>query len=520
MAEVYIKKLMNILNPYNGKEIKDGPVLFQNRLVEGRRVLCELMTILKTTEDKSKVMEKRNLNLLAENGQLSLELRTEKQNMSELKQEYKAFKQNLERKRELTNMQFASTKTTEMKEKSTSSTNLIGIKETCVQTWLKHDDSNESKSKDPTIMMTKSELNHLQSDVQTLKSIVTRRDKAWLRMIRLEDEQRLKLAQMNDELIEVRQESEQQRSQLDARTETAKQLAQELKKSQKEIAILQKKIKTRKRRAKENSQPEEIHRQSSASDLGALCSTSQRSSIVCTTCVYNQQYGRMSGPVYPACPDVCGPDEWTYVMRRDMQEIIPGLFLGPYSSAMRSKLEQLTRLGITHIVCVRQDIESHFIRPNFPDKFKLVVAALEISFARLRYLTLNIADTVTENIIQHFSKMRQFVDESLATGGKTLVHGNAGISRSAALVLAYIMEKYGLTCKEAFSLVQQRRFCINPNEGFIAQLSEFEPIYKAQRTLQNGQCSTEKGRNKRRFDELDDRPNQGLMAEAMDVANS
>nr|CAD7592310.1 unnamed protein product [Timema genevievae] len=227
----------------------------------------------------------------------------------------------------------------------------------------------------------------------------------------------------------------------------------------------------------------------------------------------------MSGPVYPACPDVCGPDEWTYVMRRDMQEIIPGLFLGPYSSAMRSKLEQLTRLGITHIVCVRQDIESHFIRPNFPDKFK--------------YLTLNIADTVTENIIQHFAKMRQFVDESLANGGKTLVHGNAGISRSAALVLAYIMEKYGLTCKitftnfsinfklrEAFSLVQQRRFCINPNEGFIAQLAEFEPIYKAQRTLQNGQCSTEKGRNKRRFDELDDRPSQGLMAEAMDVANS
>nr|CAD7437968.1 unnamed protein product [Timema bartmani] len=285
MADVYIKKLMNILNPYNGKEIKDGPVLFQNRLIEGRRVLCELMTLLKTTEDKSKVMEKRNLNLLAENGQLAQELRSEKQKTSELKQEYKAFKQNLEHKREFINAQFASTKTTEMKEKSTSSTNLIRIKETCVQTWLKHDDSNESKSlasKDPTIVVTKSELNHLQSDVQTLKSIVTRRDKAWFRMIRLEDEQRLKLAQMNDELNEVRQESEQQRSQLDARTETAKQLAQELKKSQKEIAILQRKIKTRKRRAKESSQPEEIHRQSSASDLGALCSTNNRSSIVCT----------------------------------------------------------------------------------------------------------------------------------------------------------------------------------------------------------------------------------------------
>jgi hypothetical protein len=27
---------------------------------------------------------------------------------------------------------------------------------------------------------------------------------------------------------------------------------------------------------------------------------------------------------------------------------------------------------------------------------------------------------------------------------------------------------------DAFPLVQQRRFCINPNEGFMAQLNAFE----------------------------------------------
>lgn len=52
-----------------------------------------------------------------------------------------------------------------------------------------------------------------------------------------------------------------------------------------------------------------------------------------------------------------------------------------------------------------------------------------------------------ENIIPHFSVVKRFVDECLATGGKVLIHGNAGISRSAALVLAYIMEKYGLPLK-------------------------------------------------------------------------
>lgn len=30
--------------------------------------------------------------------------------------------------------------------------------------------------------------------------------------------------------------------------------------------------------------------------------------------------------------------EWTYAMRRDMQEIVKGLFLGPYSVAVRSKV--------------------------------------------------------------------------------------------------------------------------------------------------------------------------------------
>jgi serine/threonine/tyrosine-interacting protein len=136
---------------------------------------------------------------------------------------------------------------------------------------------------------------------------------------------------------------------------------------------------------------------------------------------------------FPKIPQVQDSEDWTYTMRRTMQEIVPGLFLGPYSAAMKSKLDHLMHHGITHIVCVRQDIEAHFIRPNFPEKFK--------------YLVLDIADNVTENIIQHFPKVRQFVDESLSMGGKTLIHGNAGISRSAALVLAYIMEKYGLSCK-------------------------------------------------------------------------
>ncbi|XP_026147476.1 serine/threonine/tyrosine-interacting protein isoform X2 [Mastacembelus armatus] len=176
--------------------------------------------------------------------------------------------------------------------------------------------------------------------------------------------------------------------------------------------------------------------------------------------------------------------DWAYPMRREMQEILPGLFLGPYSAAMKSKLPDLERQGITHIVCVRQNIEANFIKPNFPHTF--------------RYLVLDIADNPVENIIRYFPTTKEFIDNCLATGGKVLVHGNAGISRSAALVIAYLMETFGmkyrrcgcnpltLCCvhtRDAFSHVQERRFCINPNVGFVHQLQEYEAIYLAKLTI-------------------------------------
>lgn len=137
-------------------------------------------------------------------------------------------------------------------------------------------------------------------------------------------------------------------------------------------------------------------------------------------------YGNV--PVYPSTAG------WHYSMRRSMQEIVPGLFLGPYSAAQRHCRSALLDSGVTHIVCVRQEKEAHFIRPQFND-------------GAFTYLILDIADAATENIIRFFPKVRQFVDEALAKNRKVLVHGNNGISRSATLVLAYVMEKFGLTCK-------------------------------------------------------------------------
>ncbi|NXF39615.1 STYX protein, partial [Nyctibius bracteatus] len=141
--------------------------------------------------------------------------------------------------------------------------------------------------------------------------------------------------------------------------------------------------------------------------------------------------------------------DWTYPMRREMQEILPGLFLGPYSSAMKSKLPILQKHGITHVICIRQNIEANFIKPNFQQLF--------------RYLVLDIADNPVENIIRFFPMVSICV---------------------AALVIAYIMETFGVKYRDAFTYVQERRFCINPNAGFVHQLQEYEAIYLAKLTIQ------------------------------------
>lgn len=76
-------------------------------------------------------------------------------------------------------------------------------------------------------------------------------------------------------------------------------------------------------------------------------------------------------------------------------------------------------------------------------------------------------------------QVKEFIDKCLADNGKALVHGNAGISRSACLVASYIMSNNGLSAIDALKLIQSKRFCIHPNGGFIRQLAEYEPIIKA-----------------------------------------
>lgn len=64
--------------------------------------------------------------------------------------------------------------------------------------------------------------------------------------------------------------------------------------------------------------------------------------------------------------------------------------------------------------------------------------------------------------------------------GKVFVHCAMGISRSGALVLAYLMICQGLSLTEAIVAVRQNRD-IGPNSGFLEQLRHLDLSLKTER---------------------------------------
>lgn len=140
-----------------------------------------------------------------------------------------------------------------------------------------------------------------------------------------------------------------------------------------------------------------------------------------------------------------------------MQEVVPGLYIGGLAAA--ENIEYLISHRVTHVV---QAIE--FDRTPFPGKFV--------------YLKVQLSDYEQSNIGAHFDETVEFIDGALAQGGVVLVHCAAGISRSASLVLAYLMAKRGLSLNAAFHQLRVVRACVYPNHGFRRQLREYEALMR------------------------------------------
>jgi predicted protein tyrosine phosphatase len=82
-----------------------------------------------------------------------------------------------------------------------------------------------------------------------------------------------------------------------------------------------------------------------------------------------------------------------------------------------------------------------------------------------------IDDYESEPIHLEFAACFDFINN---TEGAVLVHCMAGISRSATIVIAYLMKEKQMGFQEAYAYTKRKRSIVFPNSGFRRQLREFE----------------------------------------------
>lgn len=89
-------------------------------------------------------------------------------------------------------------------------------------------------------------------------------------------------------------------------------------------------------------------------------------------------------------------------------------------------------------------------------------------------LVVPIEDDSGENIKYIFNQSFYWIESQLNANRKVLVHCFAGVSRSATIVIAYLMRKFSWEYEKALEYVQEKRKCIDPNIGFLQQLQQYE----------------------------------------------
>lgn len=121
-----------------------------------------------------------------------------------------------------------------------------------------------------------------------------------------------------------------------------------------------------------------------------------------------------------------------------------------------SKKSLMERYGIKGVISLG-GFEAHTTYTVHPDP--------------IDYLFVFISDYEDEPIHLHFRDCIEFINK---TEGPVLVHCMAGISRSATIVIAYLMAEMKMSYADAYILVKEKRRIICPNSGFRRQLMEFE----------------------------------------------
>lgn len=137
-----------------------------------------------------------------------------------------------------------------------------------------------------------------------------------------------------------------------------------------------------------------------------------------------------------------------------MTRITDRIFLGNYLDAQNE--EFLNQNQIDLVINVAVEIP----KPNY-------------KYVNPWYYKYRLYDIPEQNILHYSKFVYDLIEEFLSKSNKNiLIHCRAGISRSASLLIAYLMKKNHWNLDQAYWFVKRKRDIIQPNTGFVNQLKQ------------------------------------------------
>ncbi|XP_026887512.2 dual specificity phosphatase DUPD1 isoform X2 [Electrophorus electricus] len=151
-----------------------------------------------------------------------------------------------------------------------------------------------------------------------------------------------------------------------------------------------------------------------------------------------------------------------------VNEVWPNIFIGDEETARNCY--RLQKIGVTHVLNAAEG-----------QRNSVCTGAGYYRHISVEYYGIEAEDTPSFNLSQHFFPVAEYMHQVLSNpSNKLLVHCVMGRSRSASLVLAYLMIHEKMTLVEAIEQVKCRRRIL-PNWGFLKQLRELDSFLVEQR---------------------------------------
>ena len=135
------------------------------------------------------------------------------------------------------------------------------------------------------------------------------------------------------------------------------------------------------------------------------------------------------------------------LIRNFVNEIIPNLYLGDLRGALENR-----------------------------EQFDIIINLSQHTYTTNCFIyDINIDDNPGVNIIEYVEKCIPIIENGLKENKKILVHCLAGKSRSASIIIGYLIKIQNLNYESAVKFINEKRNNpVEPNIGFMVQLRKFK----------------------------------------------